>query len=88
MSAESKIEGCKVDAVFLITVLSESVTCPAILIVHDFVSLLVGEDTKFEVLSLYNFLQPCATICFPQHFVSRCPLSVLFLSWEVFMYAT
>jgi hypothetical protein len=88
VSAESKIEGCKVDAVFLITVLSESGMCPAIVIVHDFVSLLVGKDTNFEVLSLYNFLQPLAAICFPQHFVSKCPLSVLFLSWEVFPYAT
>jgi hypothetical protein len=88
VSAERKIEGCKVDAVFLIALLFESVMCPAILIVHDFVSQLVGEDTNFEVLSLYNFLQPLATICFPQHFVSECPLSVLFLSWEVSLYAT
>jgi len=86
--AESKIEGCKVDAVFLITVLSESVACHAIFIIRDFVSLLVGEDTSFEVLSFYNFLQPPATLCFPQHFVSKCPLSVLFLSWEVSPCAT
>jgi hypothetical protein len=88
VSAESKIEGCKVDAVFLMTVLSKSVMCSAILIDHDFVSLLVGEDTNFGILSLYNFLHPLATIRFPQHFVSKCPLSVLFLSWEVSPCAT
>jgi len=87
VSVESKIEGCKVDAVLLITVLSESVMCPAILIFHS-VSLLVGDGTSFVVLSLYNFLQPPSTICFPHNFVSKCPLSVLFLSREVSPYAT
>jgi len=77
-----------VDALLLITVQSESVMCPAILIVLHSVSLLVGDDTNFEILSLYNFLQPPATICFPQNFVSKCPLSVLFLSREVSPYAT
>jgi len=83
VSAESKIEGCKVDAVLLITVLSESVICLAILIVLNSVSLLVGDVTNFEVLSLYNFLQPPATVCFHQHFVAKCLLSVLFLLREV-----
>ena len=52
VSAESKIEGFKVDAVFLITFLSACVTCPAILIVFDCVNLLIGEVTNFEVLSV------------------------------------